>query len=200
MDTLILATGNRHKAEEIQESLKGMGLTLRTLKDFPDCPAVEEDGKTCQDNAIKKATAIAAYTGQWALADDTGLEVDALDGRPGVYAARYAGEQATYEDNCRKLLQELEGVPGDKRTARFLTVMALSDPQGNTQVVEGVLQGVITTSFQGTQGFGYDPVFFVPEENKTLADMTLTEKNQISHRALALQKTKALLATYQQTG
>ncbi len=200
MDTLILATGNTHKAEEIQESLKDMGLTLRTLKDFPECPEVEEDGQTCQDNAIKKATAIAAYTGQWALADDTGLEVDALDGRPGVYAARYAGEQATYEDNCRKLLQELEGVPRDKRTARFLTVMALSDPTGHTQVVEGVLHGSIAMHFQGTQGFGYDPVFFVPAENKTLAEMPLQEKNQISHRALALQKTKALLATYLQTG
>ena len=152
MDTLVLATGNLHKLEEIRERLEGMGLTLLTLKDFPGCPEVEEDGKTCQDNAIKKATAIAAYTGQWALADDTGLEVDALNGRPGVYAARYAGEQATYEDNCRKLLKELEGVPSERRTARFLTVMALSDPKGNTQVVEGGIAGSHHHPISGNTG------------------------------------------------
>ncbi len=200
MDTLILATGNPHKAEEIQESLKDTGIHILTLKDFPDAPEVEEDGETCQDNAIKKATAIAAFTGHWALADDTGLEVAALGGRPGVYAARYAGEHATYEDNCHKLIQELQDVPEEQRGARFITVMALADPQGKTQVVEGVLEGKITKSFQGTQGFGYDPVFYVPQENKTLAEMSLNEKNQISHRARALQKAKGLLAKYQQVG
>ena len=200
MDTLVLATGNPHKAQEIQESLKGMGIQILTLKDFPDAPEVEEDGETCQDNAIKKAKAIAGHTGHWALADDTGLEVAALDGRPGVYAARYAGEDATYEDNCKKMLQELQGIPADQRGAKFITVIALVDPKGNTQVVEGMLEGTITTSFRGTQGFGYDPVFYVPAKGKTLAEMSLQEKNQISHRALALQKAKGLLAKYRQVG
>ncbi len=200
MDRLVLATGNADKVREIRDRLKELGLTLLTLQDFPEAPEVEEDGETCQDNAIKKATAIAAYTGEWALADDTGLEVDALNGRPGVYAARYAGENATYADNCQKLLDELQDVPEEQRAARFLTVMALADSKGHAEVVEGVLKGSITTSFQGSQGFGYDPVFYVPHAKKTLAEMSLQEKNQISHRALALQKAKGLLAKYQQAG
>ena len=191
--TLVLATGNRHKADEIRALLADVELRILTLEDFPDFPGVEEDGETCQANALKKARETAIFTGNWALADDTGLEVQALGGRPGVYAARYAGENAAYADNCRKLLEEMKGVPQDKRWARFVTVIALSDPKGNTELVQGMLEGTITEKFYGSQGFGYDPVFFVPEAGKTLAEMTLTEKNQISHRARALAKAKELL-------
>jgi XTP/dITP diphosphohydrolase len=194
IDSLVLATANRHKAEEMQAILDDVAIPILTLKEFPDMPGVEEDGLTCQDNAIKKAQATASFTGRWALADDTGLEVDALQGRPGVYAARYAGEHATYEDNCKKLLQELEGVPLDRRTARFITVVAISNTEGHTETVEGVLEGMITQEFQGTGGFGYDPVFYVPQAGKTLAEMTFAEKNRMSHRARAITNAKSLLA------
>ena len=196
MDSLVLATGNRHKAEEIQALLGDMEIPILTLNEFPNFPGVEEDGDTCKANAIKKAQATAAFTGLWALADDTGLEVDALQGRPGVYAARYAGEQATYEDNCKKLLQELQGVPAIQRTARFITIVALSNPEGQTEIVEGVLEGTITQEFQGTGGFGYDPVFYVPQAGKTLAEMTLAEKNRMSHRARAVTSAKRLLTIH----
>ena len=193
IDSLVLATANPHKAEEIQAILEDVGIPIQTLNEFPDFPGVEEDGITCLDNAVKKAKATAAFTGRWALADDTGLEVDALQGRPGVYAARYAGEHATYEENCQKLLEELHDVPLDQRTARFVTVVALSNPEGHTEIVEGILEGSITQEFQGTGGFGYDPVFYVPQAGKTLAEMTFMEKNRVSHRARAVINAKSLL-------
>ena len=193
MNTVVLATSNQHKVEEIQAMLTELPITFLSLADFPDLPEVIEDGTTCQENAVKKAREIATGTGHWALADDTGLEVDALDGRPGVYAARYAGEGATYSDNCEKLLEELQQIPVGQRGARFLTVMALSDPEGQTETVEGVLQGQITQQFYGSQGFGYDPVFYVPNAHKTLAEMTLDEKNELSHRGQALRLAKDLL-------
>ena len=198
IDSLVLATGNRHKVEEIQAILNDVGIPMLTLNEFPDFPAVEEDGVTCQANAVKKAVATAKFTGHWALADDTGLEVDALQGRPGVYAARYAGEHATYEENCKKLLQELHGVPSDQRTARFITVVALANPDGQTETVEGVLEGIITQEFHGAGGFGYDPVFYVPQVGKTLAEMTFAEKNRISHRAQAVTNAKSLLITHRE--
>lgn len=190
---LVLGTGNPHKVQEIRAFLADLPLQIKTLEDYPDCPEVVEDGQTCRDNAVKKARETAAFTHHWTLADDTGLEVGALGGRPGVYAARYAGEHATYADNCRKLLSDMQEVPAGKRGARFLTVMALSDPEGTVEVVEGVLDGTITETFYGSQGFGYDPVFYVPELRKTLAEIPLAEKNQISHRARALQQAKDLL-------
>lgn len=195
--SLVLATANPHKAEEIQAILTEVGISILTLQAFPNFPGVEEDGLTCEENALKKAKATARFTGHWALADDTGLEVDALQGRPGVYAARYAGEHATYQDNCRKLLQELQGVPSGQRTARFLTVVAISNPEDETEVVEGMLEGSITEKFQGTGGFGYDPVFYVSQLGKTLAEMTFAEKNQVSHRARAINKAKMILAKHQ---
>jgi len=194
-DILVLATGNQHKQEEILALLGDLPVTVLTLRDFPQAPVIEEDGLTCEENAIKKAQGIATYTGHVTLADDTGLEVQALDGRPGVYAARYAGENATYEDNCQKLLQELSGVTAGHRQARFLTVVAIADPQGEADVMEGALEGEITEALQGSQGFGYDPVFWLPDLHKTLAEVSLQEKNRISHRARALQKAKALLKT-----
>lgn len=193
MVELVLATGNRDKQKEMIALLSDLPITIRTLSEFEPVPPIIEDGDTCEANAIKKATIISKHTGRLALADDTGLEVEALDGRPGIYAARYAGEHATYEDNCRKLLKELQGVPAEKRGARFLTAVALVEPSDSIDVVEGVLEGTISETFSGNDGFGYDPVFIVPELGKTLAEITLEEKNQISHRGRALAKAKNLL-------
>jgi len=191
---LVLATRNRHKGAELAALLGDMGVRIRTLAEFPDAPEVAEDGDTCRANAIKKATVIARHTGLPAVADDTGLMVDALGGRPGVYAARYAGETATYEDNWRKLLRELSGVPRERRRARFVTVAALARPTTDqVEVVEGLLEGLITEAPAGERGFGYDPVFFVPELGKTLAQLTPEEKNRVSHRAKAFAKVKELL-------
>ncbi len=193
VSTVVLATRNQDKVQEIRALLADLRLTFLSLADFPDLPDVVGDGATCQENAAKKAKEIAAGTGYWALADDTGLEVEALDGRPGVYAARYAGENATYTDNCEKLLKELHSVCAEDRRARFLTVMVLSDPTGQTEAVEGELHGQISEQFYGSHGFGYDPVFYVPTASKTLAEMTMEEKNNISHRGNALRLAKDLL-------
>ena len=190
----MLATRNRDKCAELAALLGDLGIRLRTLEDFPEVPDVAEDGETCEANAVKKASAVARHTGLPAIADDTGLQVEALGGRPGVYAARYAGETASYEDNWRKLLRELEGVPREQRRARFITVAAVARPSAEkVEVVEGVLEGFIAEAPVGTQGFGYDPVFYVPELGKTLAQLTSDEKNRISHRARAVIKAKVLL-------
>ena len=191
---LVLATRNRHKSEELTALLDDLGITIRTLDEFPDAPDVVEDGETCEANAIKKARAIAEFTGLPAVADDTGLEVDALGGRPGIYAARYAGEDATYEDNCRKLLRELAGVPRERRTARFLTVAAIALPSDGVRVAQGTLDGVIAEEASGTLGFGYDPVFLIPELGKTLAQLSADQKNTISHRAKAFTKMREILS------
>lgn len=182
---ILLATRNSDKVRELTALLRDLGIRIRTLVDFPTAPEVEEDGATCEANALKKAMEIASATGIPSVADDTGLEVDALGGRPGVFAARYAGEGATYEENCRKLLKELAGVPPARRTARFLTVAALAMPGGHSRVAMGTLVGVIAEKCVGSQGFGYDPVFFVPELGRTLAELTAEEKNRVSHRAKA---------------
>jgi XTP/dITP diphosphohydrolase len=191
---LVLATRNRHKGEELAALLGDLGITIRTLDEFPDAPDVVEDGETCEANAIKKARAVAEFTGLPAVADDTGLEVDALGGRPGIYAARYAGEDATYEDNCRKLLRELAGVPRERRTARFLSVAAIALPSNGVRVAQGTLDGVIAEEASGTLGFGYDPVFLIPELGKTLAQLSADQKNTISHRAKAFTKMREILS------
>lgn len=193
---LVLATRNRHKGEELAALLGALGIGIRTLDEFPEVPDVIEDGETCEANAIKKARAISKATGLMAVADDTGLEVDALGGRPGVYAARYAGEHATYEDNWKKLLQELSGVPRNRRTARFMTVAAMASPSGEVQVTTGQLEGVISEEPVGARGFGYDPVFFVPELGKTLAELSAEEKNRISHRAKAFAQVREILGRH----
>ncbi len=190
---LVLATRNQDKGRELAALLKDLGIRIRTLAEFPAAPEVVEDGETCEANAVKKAVAIAQYTKLPAAADDTGLMVEALGGRPGVHAARYAGEGATYEDNCKKLLHELAGVPRERRGARFVTVAAVADPKGTVEVVQGSLDGLITEAPAGTKGFGYDPVFFVSELGKTLAQLTPEEKNRISHRARAFAKVREFL-------
>jgi XTP/dITP diphosphohydrolase len=190
---LVLATRNPDKCAELAALLGDLGIKIRTLADFPDAPEVVEDGDTCRANAVKKAIAIARHTGLPAVADDTGLEVEALDGRPGVHAARYAGERATYEDNWRKLIRELDGVPRQRRRARFITAAAVATPSGNVEVAEGMLKGVIAEAPAGTQGFGYDPIFVVPQLGKTLAQLAPGEKNRISHRGRAFSKVREIL-------
>jgi len=191
---LVLATRNHNKVIELVALLSDLGITIRTLDEFLDAPDVVEDGDTCEANAVKKARVIAEFTGLPAVADDTGLEVDALGGRPGVYAARYAGEDATYEDNCRKLLRELMGVPREQRTARFLTVAAIALPSDGIRVARGTLEGVIAEEASGTLGFGYDPVFQIPELGMTLAQLSVDQKNTISHRAKAFAKVREMLS------
>jgi len=190
---LVLATRNRHKKQELVALLQDLNIAILSLDDFSDAPEVVEDGETCEANAMKKAVETARYTGLPAVADDTGLEVDALGGRPGAFAARYAGEHASYEDNCRKLLQELRAVPSEKRGARFVTVAAIALPTGKTLSVKGVLEGSIAEEAVGSHGFGYDPVFLVPEYHQTLAQLPPEVKNRISHRARAFMQAKDLL-------
>jgi XTP/dITP diphosphohydrolase len=190
---VVLATRNRHKGAELAELLADLPIRIRTMDEFPHVPDVVEDGDTCEANAVKKARAISDATGLLAVADDTGLEVDALDGRPGVYAARYAGTHATYEDNWKKLLREMTGVPRDRRTAHFVTVAAVASPSGSIALTTGRLDGLITEEPAGKRGFGYDPVFYVPELGRTLAELSGEEKNRISHRAKAFAQVRKLL-------
>lgn len=181
---LVLATRNAHKLEEIQAIFDFHGLEVLSAFDFPEIPDVEEDADTFVGNAVKKAVEIAKATGCWTLADDSGLEVDALDGAPGVFSARYAGEPCDYAANNEKLLQEL----ADKsdRSARFKTVIALSDPDGHAKTVEGACPGKIIQELRGANGFGYDPLFIPDGYNETFAELDAAVKNKISHRANAL--------------
>lgn len=191
--TVVLATRNSGKIKEISALFASTGIQFKTAADFPTCPEVHEDGETLEDNARKKAYEVAFHTRCIALADDSGLEVDFLDGAPGVISARFAGPHCTYDDNNTKLLKLLKGVPMPHRKARFRTVIALAVPGGATQTVEGQLHGLIPEAARGSNGFGYDPVFFIPELGKTLAELTLEEKNRISHRSRALQAMRPIL-------
>ena len=189
---ILLATKNRDKVTEIRQALSGLDIDLISAADRDDLPEVEEDADTLEGNAIKKAQALFEITGLPSMADDTGLEVDALDGAPGVYSSRYSGLNASYADNVTKLLREMADVPDAQRAAQFRTVIAFVDEDGVT-TVEGVCKGVITPSARGEGGFGYDPVFFYPPAGKTFAEMTIVAKNEISHRGTAIHKMAALL-------
>jgi len=161
-------------------------IDLRTLSDFPHLSLPPETGTNYRENAVLKAKFVAKETGHWAMGDDSGLEVAALDGRPGLYSARYAGEGVTYADNRKKLLEDLEDFPDEKRGARFVCTVALADPEGRVDVVAGHCEGRITHSEVGRGGFGYDPVFFIPASGKTFSELSLDEKNKISHRGEAI--------------
>ena len=182
---LVLATRNANKLEEIRDVLGLDPHTVKSSFDYPQIPDVVEDKDTLEGNAIKKATTIAAATGCWALADDSGLEVDALAGAPGVYSARYAGEHCSYLDNCNKLLFEMEGK--NNRRARFRTVLALVNLVGEVRTLEGAMEGTILTEMRGHGGFGYDPVFMPDGYDLSYAEFDPVEKNRISHRGRALQ-------------
>lgn len=186
---LIIATRNAHKLEEIREIFDFQGLEVLSSFDFPEVPDVVEDLDTLEGNAAKKAVEISKATGCWSMADDSGLEVTALHGAPGVYSARYAGEECSYEANNTKLLRELSGK--SDRSARFRTVVALSAPDGKFQTVEGVCPGKIITELRGTNGFGYDPLFVPDGYSKTFAELEAGIKNMISHRARALQRAQS---------
>lgn len=186
---LVIASRNPHKLQEIQAIFAAPAhernpLEILTSFDFPEIPDVIEDGSTLEANAIKKAVEICRATGLPALADDSGLEVEALNGEPGVYSARWSGEGCTYQDNNAKLVRELAGNPN--RRARFRTVMALALPGEPPQTVEGSIQGIILEKARGDQGFGYDPLFVPDGYNQTFAELSAEVKNRISHRARAL--------------
>ena len=191
---LVLATNNPDKIREMKNLLEDLPIEIMTAGDFSDFPEIEETGTTFEENAVLKAEGIFRATGLAALADDSGLEVDHLNGAPGVYSSRYAGPGCTYDDNNRKLLAEMAGVPREKRTARFRCVIAICFGEGDTQVVEGKAEGYITErKSTAIHGFGYDPVFFYPPHGKTFAELTLEEKNKISHRGLALGAAREIL-------
>jgi XTP/dITP diphosphohydrolase len=197
---IVIATNNRHKIEEISSMLADLPVRLIPLSAYTDAPELKEEGATYAENAIHKALTAARFTGKWALGDDTGLEVDALDGEPGIYSARYAGEGVSFSDNKNKLLRSLESVPAENRAATFRTVLALVSPTGQSEVVEGVLRGRIAEKEQGDGGFGYDALFYLPELGKTYAEITAREKNRISHRARAVQKIKEHLRRQIESG
>lgn len=187
MDKIILGSRNKHKIEELRSTLAPLGIELKSSYDFPDLEEVVEDAETLEGNALKKARYFHTETGLPALSDDTGLEVDTLDGRPGVYSARYAGESATYQDNTDKLLEELSGVAVKNRGAQFRTVVAfVTDADEFT--FEGVCRGTILKKERGDKGFGYDPVFRPDGYEQTFAELDSETKNEISHRGKAVQK------------
>ena len=194
MTGLIVATRNMGKLLEITKILEGSCCRILSLPDFPDLPEVEEDGATFEENAIKKASTIARISGMPALADDSGLVVDTLDGRPGVFSARYAGPDATDEMNNARLLGELQGVPREYRGAAFHCVIALCLPDGSCSTFSGELRGTILEAPRGTGGFGYDPLFYVEEEGGSLAEISLDRKNLLSHRGKALRMLKEKLS------
>ncbi|BFN36127.1 XTP/dITP diphosphatase [Fidelibacter multiformis] len=182
---LVLATHNKDKISELQAVLKDEQVSILTCDDFPGMPDVIEDGETLEENALKKAREIHQYTQLPVLADDTGLEVSALGGAPGVKSSRYAGEHASYADNVAKLLKEMSQIPKEQREARFRTVMVYLDDRYQ-MMTEGEVTGQILEEVCGDGGFGYDPVFYYPPFKKTFSELTLQEKNNISHRGQAL--------------
>jgi XTP/dITP diphosphohydrolase len=191
---LVLATNNADKIREIRNLFDHLPVEIMTKDDFRSFPDIEETGTTLEENAKLKSEGIFKHTGCTAIADDTGLEVDALGGAPGVYSSRFAGENATYDDNCNKLLKMMQSIPDARRTARFRTVIAVTWDDGTTETVDGIAEGIITRERIGFDGFGYDPVFYYPPAGKTFAEMTLDEKNKVSHRGLALFKARELIA------
>jgi XTP/dITP diphosphohydrolase len=189
---VILATRNRHKIAELHRLLNVPGLVVEDLRGWT-VPEVEEDGATYEENAIKKARAVAEGTGLPALADDSGLEVDSLDGAPGVRSARYAGEGASDAANRAKLLQALAGVPDERRTARFRCAIAIAMPGGSVMTVEGACEGAILREERGSGGFGYDPLFLPEGERETFAEMSDAKKDSLSHRGVAVRRAAEVL-------
>lgn len=193
MKQLLVATRNRGKMKEIGAYLNGSVEELLCLADLPHLPETVEDGTTFAENALKKAREASAASGLPVIADDSGLTVDALNGLPGVISARYAGEPSTDEANNRKLLQELAGVPADRRDAAFVCVLAFVHPDGTEALFEGKIAGRILESSRGDGGFGYDPLLLIPDQNATMAELSVEQKNRISHRGQALRAFSAWL-------
>ena len=193
MITLVMATGNSHKLREIREILKGTDFDVVPMKAVLEDTSVVEDGTTFMENALKKARTIAARCGRPTLSDDSGLVIDALGGEPGIYSARYMGEDTPYPIQNQALLDRLKDVPSEERTARFVCAMACVFPDGRELTVEETFEGRIADEIAGINGFGYDPIFYVPERQCTSAELSEEEKNAVSHRGKALRHMKELL-------
>lgn len=190
MRKLVVATTNQGKAREVAQLLEGMPFEIVSLADYPNAPDVEETGTTFTENAVLKATAYARFTGELTIADDSGLEVDALDGAPGVYSSRFAPSDP---ERIFKLLDLMRNIPDERRTARFRCAIAISEPDGSIRTCEGKVEGLIAREPRGNNGFGYDPVFYVPDLGKHMAELSSSEKNAISHRGAALRAARELL-------
>jgi XTP/dITP diphosphohydrolase len=190
---IVFASGNEGKVREIREMLEGMKIELVSLNNYTHVPEIVEDGKSFLENALKKAKIISEFTGETVLADDSGLQVDALGGEPGIYSSRYAGEKATDEENNAKLLNKLKNIPYQKRTAFFRCVLVLYKRDGVYDSFEGKWNGQIIDERRGNNGFGYDPIFFVPELKKTAAELPAEIKNKLSHRGQAFAQLKKAL-------
>ncbi len=191
---IIFATGNENKMKEIRMILSDLGMPILSMKEAGICVDVVEDGSTFEENALKKATEIAKTVDNCiVLADDSGLEIDYLNKEPGIYSARYAGEDTSYDIKNNLLLSRLEGVPDEKRTARFVCAIAAAFPDGTTEVVRGTIEGRIGYEIAGENGFGYDPIFYVPEYGCTTAQMSPEKKNELSHRGNALRAMKIIM-------
>jgi XTP/dITP diphosphohydrolase len=193
---LVLATANRAKARELRALLEGLPYRILDLTAFPSCALPAEGQVSYADNAWLKARAVAAQTGMLALADDSGIEVDALGGRPGVLSARYGGEDLSDEDRCVVMLRDLRGVPPERRTARYRCVIALSAPDGREALTEGVVEGIIVEVPRGSGGFGYDPLFHYPPFGATFAEVTPEAKRAVSHRAQAMMEARRILLAW----
>ena len=195
---MLLATNNRGKLREYASLLAGVPFEVTTLAEAGITSEVEETGSSMEQNAIAKASACAALSGLITLADDSGLEVDALGGEPGPLSRRYAGDNVSDRERNDYLLAKLQGVPWEKRTARFRCVIAIAAPQAKVEICEGVCEGVIAFDSRGAGGFGYDPVFYLPELDRRMAELTLEEKNRISHRGRAAEKARMILESREQ--
>jgi XTP/dITP diphosphohydrolase len=193
MKRMIFATGNENKMKEIREILGALPLEILSMKEAGVSADIVEDGKTFEENALIKARAICKLAGEMVLADDSGLEIDYLNKEPGIYSARYMGEDTSYHIKNKSLIDRLEGVPDEKRTARFVCAIAAVFPDGKELVVRGTVEGIIGYEEKGENGFGYDPIFYLPERGCTTAELTPEEKNSISHRGNALRLMKELL-------
>ena len=193
---IVLATRNKKKIEEMSRILGGMGINILTMDDFPSCPEVEEDMDTFEGNAVKKALAITKCTNKIAVADDSGLEVYALKGGPGVMSARYAGENANDVANIEKLLSEMKDIPEEQRGARFVCCIALAYPNGKVETFLGFAEGRIGREPRGRMGFGYDPVFYPTGYNETFAEMLPEEKDALSHRGKAIERFKEYIKAH----
>lgn len=193
MERLIFATGNQGKLKEIREIMADLGLQVVSMKEAGADAEIEENGTTFEENAVIKAKTIGKLTGELTLADDSGLEIDYLNGEPGVYSARYMGEDTSYRIKNASLIKRLEGVPMEQRTARFVCVIAAAFPDGRVETARGVIEGVIGYEERGENGFGYDPIFYVPELGLSTAELSPEQKNEVSHRGKALRLMKEIL-------
>ena len=199
LERIVFATGNKGKIKEIQMILADLGVEVITMKEAGIEIDIVEDGKTYEENAMIKARAVAKHTDAIVMADDSGLEIDYLNNEPGIYSARYMGEETSYRIKNANLIERLNGVPDEQRTARFVCAIAAVLPDGRELTTRGIIEGRIGYEEKGTNGFGYDPIFYVPRFGKTTAELSEEEKNQVSHRGNALMLMKEELKKYANT-